>query len=205
MVLRYDKKHIQLLQINNYMRLFDKLKRTDPKEKNAKEVEELLQQKNFEEALSVQDIYFDKQSAKDWHTKAIILENLQKTKQALACYSKAVQLDDSYSDAWFKIGLSHFSEGDFKNAADEFAKTTLVDEKTDSGKENLVAKFYYMMSLYMQYLDSHDTVLRHKVSQEISDLRQKIKPDIESEEKFLAFCSKNFKDIVKILEQDSQL
>ena len=196
---RYDKKHIRLLQVN-YMGLFDKLKRSDPKVKYHEELEELLRQKNYNKALELQEKYFDNENPKDWYTKGIILENLQKKKQAVACYLKTTQLDNTHAEAWFKLGLSYFSEGDFKGAADAFAKTPISDTSIHHTKWNPVAEFYYMMSLYMQYLDSHDKLLRHKVSREIAKLRPIIEYNEDSEDKFLAFCSKNFKDIVKNLQ-----
>ncbi len=125
---------------------------------------------------------------------------MQKTKQALDCYSKTTQLDDTHAEAWFKIGLSHFSEGDFKGASEAFAKTPILDKPIHHTKWNPVSEFYYMMSLYMQYLDSHDKLMRHKVSREIAKLRPIIECKEDSEDKFLTFCSKNFKDIVKNLQ-----
>lgn len=199
-MLRSDKKHIRLVHIKNYMGLFDKLKRTDPKVKNSEELDELLRQKNYNKALELQERFFDKENPNDWYTKGIILENLQKTKHAIECYSKTIQLDDSYSEAWFKLGLFRFNEGDFKRASEAFAKTPILDKPIHYTKWNPVAGFYYMMSLYMQYLDSHDKLLRHKVSREITKLRPIIEFKEDSEDKFLAFCSKNFKDIVKNLQ-----
>ena len=196
---RYDKKHIRSLQVN-CMGLFDKLKRSDPKVKYYEELDGLLRQKNYNKALELQEKYFDNENPKDWYTKGIILEKLQKEKQALACYMKTTQLDSTHSEAWFKLGLSHFSEGDFKAASDAFAKTPIIDKPIHYTKWNPVAEFYYMMSLYMQYLDSHDKLLRHKVSREIAKLRPIIEYNEDSEDKFLAFCSKNFKDIVKNLQ-----
>jgi len=197
-MLRHNKRH-NILQIENYMGLFDKLKRSEIKEK-LPSVDELIRQKNYNNALELQDKYFDKEKPRDWYTKGIILENLQKPKQAVEYFSKAAQLDDGFSEAWFKVGLSYFSEGDFKGASEAFAKTPILDKPIHHTKWNPVAEFYYMMSLYMQYLDSHDKLLRHKVSREIAKLRPVIEYTEDSEDKFLAFCSKNFKDIVKNLQ-----
>ncbi len=199
-MLKHDKRHIRLLQIENYMGLLDKLKKTQPKKKYSQEIDELLQQKKYSQALELQDSYFDNENPKDWYTKGMILENLQKTKQALACYTKTIQLDDNYAEAWFKLGLSYFSEGNFKGASEAFAKTPILDKPIHYTKWNPVSEFYYMMSLYMQYLDSHDKLLRHKVSREIAKIRSIIEFNEDSEDKFLAFCSKNFKDIVKNLQ-----
>jgi len=196
---RHDKKHIRLLQIGNYMGLFDKLKRSESKEQHLS-IDDLIQQKNYKKALELQEEHFDEENPRDWYAKGIILENLQEPKQAATCYSKTTQLDDNFSEAWFKLGLSYFSEGDFKGASEAFAKTPISDKPIHHTRWNPVAEFYYMMSLYMLYLDSHDKLLRHKVSREIAKIRPVIEFNENSEDKFLAFCSKNFKDIVKNLQ-----
>ena len=204
-MLLYDKKDIRLPRIENYMGLFDRLKRSDPKEKYFEDVSQLFQKNNYEDALSLLDKYFDKENARDWHIKAKILEKLENHKQAIACYSKTIQLDSQYYDAWFKLGLDYFRKGDFKSAADAFSRTSIAENPITTTKWNATAEFYYMMSLYMQYLDSHDRQLRQIISEEITKLRTVIPFNEESEDKFLTFCSKNFKDIVKNLQPEGDV
>ena len=203
-MLRYHKKDIQLLHLDHYMGLFDRLKRTDPKEKSTREVNLLMQQNDYDTALSLLDKYFDEENARDWYIKGKIFEKLKNHKQAIACYSKTIQLDSQYPDIWYKFGLDYFTKGNFKDAADAFAKTP-IQNPINFTKWNAVAEFYYMMSLYMQYLDSHDRQLRQTISKEIAKLRSVIPFNDESEEKFLTFCSKNFKDIVKNLQPEGDV
>lgn len=185
------------------MGLLDKLKRKQIDKTD--QLSQLIQQQKYHEALTVLEGIFDNTKAKDWYTKAQILDKKQEQKKASECYIQATKLDDSLYDAWYKIGKTQFESGHFKSAARSFAKTPIIDKPIDYTEWNGISTFYYMMALYMYYLESHDKEIRQKVSEQIKKLKTIIDFKEDSEEKFLAFCSKNFKDILKILHPNNEV
>lgn len=185
------------------MGLLDKFKRKQIDKTD--KLSQLIQQQKYDEALTVLEDSFDNTNAKDWYIKAQILDKKQEQKKALKYYIQATRLDDSLYDAWYKIGKTQFESGHFKSAAISFAKTPIIDKPIDYTEWNGIFTFYYMMALYMHYLESHDKEIRQKVSEQIKKLKTRIDFKEDSEEKFLTFCSKNFKDILKILHPNNEV
>lgn len=162
----------------------------------------LIQEKKYIEALALHEKYFDGNNSADLYTKGNILLNLNRHREALDCYLKAIEIKDTYIKAWFRLGQTYFEFGNFEEARSAFIQVSALERKIGENEWNTLATFYYMMSLYMEYLNTKDEEIKEKLPNEIRKLRDII--DVENgvdicpctDDEFLDYCKGHFQDIV---------
>lgn len=187
------------------MGLLDKFKKrhnTSPEKlESTTELAKMFLEKKYDEALVLHEKLFDENSEADWYTRGNILSNLNRRKEALDCYLKAIELKDTYIKAWFRLGQRYFEFENFKEARNAFVKVSSLEQKIGENEWNTLATFYYMMSLYMEYLNTKNEEIRKKIPIEIRKLSEIIDTDKNlTEDGFLDYCVKNFQTILDKLE-----
>ncbi|MBU0709703.1 MAG: tetratricopeptide repeat protein [Candidatus Omnitrophica bacterium] len=89
-----------------------------------KEATKLLNEKRYEQALSLFDkvIAEDKNHIRAYFAKATILANQAKYKEAIDTLGKIIEVDNLYIEAYYLLGVLMNKIGDFKEAERQFRK-----------------------------------------------------------------------------------
>jgi len=172
-------------------------------EKPYNKILNLMQAKKWTEALALNEKFFDKNSEADWYSRGNLLTNLDRRKEAIDCYQKAIDLKDTYIKAWFRLGQRYFEFGNFKEARDALVQASVLEQKIGENEWNTLTTFYYMMALHFDFLNTKNEKIRENIPNEIRKLRKVIEVDKNiSDEKFLVYCSDNFQKIIVKLEPE---
>lgn len=198
----------------NEMGLLDRFKKrgnlSPEKEEASLETLKLIQAKKYDEALVLHEKFFDQDSEADWYSKGNLLTNLNRQKEAIDCYLKAIELKDTYIKAWFRLGQRYFEFQHYTEARNAMVKVSMMEQKIGENEWNTLATFYYMMSLYLEYINTKNEEIKEKIPDQIRKLRKIIANAMPTQTKrivqnatddyFLEFCEKNFQDILNKLE-----
>ncbi|MGO8698994.1 MAG: tetratricopeptide repeat protein [Limisphaerales bacterium] len=65
------------------------------------------------QAVKIQPVYFDA-----LYNLGLVLQELNKTSEAVACYEQALRIDPDFAPAWNNLGVAHHSAGRSAQAAD---------------------------------------------------------------------------------------
>jgi len=140
------------------MGLLDKFKKGDnlspEKEDAISEIQVLIQVKEYEKALELHEKIFDQDHAEDWYSKGNLLGNLEKYQKASACYLKAIDMDENYIKAWYRLSQIYFAVGKYELARLGFSKVCTVENDAKDFQWYNASLLYIMLCWYNTYQSS---------------------------------------------------
>jgi len=140
------------------MGLLDKFKKENnlspEKEDVISEIQVLVKVKEYEKALELHEKIFDQDHAEDWYSKGNLLGNLKKYQKASACYLKAIDMDENYIKAWYRLSQIYFAVGKYELARLGFSKVCTVENNAKDFQWNNASLLYIMLCWYNIYESS---------------------------------------------------
>ena len=183
------------------MGLLDKFKKENnlspEKEDVISEIQVLVKVKEYEKALELHEKIFDQDHAEDWYSKGNLLGNLKKFQKASACYLKAIDMDENYIKAWYRLSQIYFAVGKYELARLGFSKVCTVENNAKDFQWHNASLLYIMLCWYNIYessrkgLDQLENLIH--VTNKIVDVGL-----VGSE--YVRYCFENLSEILDKLE-----
>jgi len=183
------------------MGLLDKFKKKDKispeKEETILEILPFIHAKEYEKALTLYEKIFDQNHAEDWYSRGNLLGNLEKYREASACYLKAIDMDENYIKAWYRLSQIYFAAGKYELARLGFSKVCTVENVAKDFQWYNASLLYIMLCWYNIYQSSH------KGLDQLENLIQVTNKIVDVDlvgDKYVQYCLDNFSAILDKLE-----
>ncbi|MGH2612183.1 MAG: tetratricopeptide repeat protein [Rhabdochlamydiaceae bacterium] len=182
--------------------------------KYATALNQLWEQKKYDEGLKLVESVFNKNNPSDWYNKGNLLWNLSRIDEAIECYNEAISLDKHYVKAWYRKGSILFTQQQrYLESTICFEKIIDLEQKNDFKNDKWSgASAFSCMIAYIGECDKY-TLAKQPRPYEIEQKRlfweakvrefledNQIIPKFDNETKFLKYCLDNMKNILDKLE-----
>jgi len=183
------------------MGLLDKFKKgnnlSPEKEDVISEIQVLVKVKEYEKALELHKKIFDQDHAEDWYSMGNLLGNLEKYREASACYLKAIDMDENYIKAWYRLSQIYFAAGKYELAKLGFSKVCTVENNAKDFQWYNVSLFYIMLCWYNIYQSSRKGL---EQLENLIHVTNKIVDVALAGDEYVKYCLDNFTKILDKLE-----